>query len=87
MESFEALLEYANRQVILNVYRGDDLLQRDGYAFDCIRMTRDRLLIIKSDVTVAEAKLSPSTKLVRLPDFPRYYAFELEEIRTELYFP
>lgn len=87
LEKLEALLGYANRQVVLNVYQGDELLKRDGFSFDRIVLMRDRIVFIRDNRTVEELMLDDSPRFVRLSGFAHYYAIEQGGFRTELYFP
>lgn len=87
-EALETLTGYVNRQVVLNTYEGDELLSRDGFFFDEIRINPDCILFIRENQVVKKLNLEPSYHFDKLTRFTRYYAIDHQNgVRTELYFP
>lgn len=87
MDRLDVLRGFTDRQVVLNVYREGELLEKSGFSFGHIELSADRIAFVRDGRAVEELKLEPGFRFVRLPDFPRFYAVEQGGVRTELYFP
>ncbi len=81
------LLEYTNRQVVMNVYHEGALVERDGLAFDTIRIEQGAILFRKNGHIMLHVPFGPEDRFLRLTEFPRHYAVIGASTRVELYFP
>ncbi len=86
-DTFEALLEYHNRQVVINIYQDEELCQKEGMRFDLIELEPDKILFIRENRVITVMPKHSTDQLIKLNGFPRYYSFMHHNIRTELYFP
>ncbi|MGO4888488.1 hypothetical protein ACJ2A9_12065 [Anaerobacillus sp. MEB173] len=80
------LTNYYNRQVIINTYEEECLIEKEGFAFDKITILSDQVQLIKDDIIIFSFDSSMYQFKV-LDDFNHYYAFENELSKVELYFP
>ena len=78
---------FTNRQVVINTYVQDELVERDGLHFASIKMGSNRLELWRNDRIVKSIRIGPSASFVALAGFKDHYAFVDGEVRTELYFP
>lgn len=83
----EMLSRYMNRQLVLNKYVEDELVERDGLHIDHVVYQQERLEIYKDGRLARTIPIAPSAKFIALEGFKDHYAFVEGDSRLELYFP
>ncbi|NSL52222.1 hypothetical protein [Calidifontibacillus erzurumensis] len=84
----ETLSAYSNRQVVLNYYEDEELVQRDGLNFDKIIVTEKEIQFISNNKVKASIDLSLyKTFEVSNDFFKNYFALKNRENTLAIYFP
>lgn len=79
------LTKYENRQVIINYYVEDGIIDRKGFFFDSIQISEEGAQFIKSGQVLHRLPLANS--LTKLAGFSNHYSLGEGEQRIEIYFP
>ncbi|HEX7057208.1 MAG TPA: hypothetical protein VF260_08450 [Bacilli bacterium] len=84
----ETLKQYVGRQVVISWYEDDGFAGKDGFHFDYINYSPEKIEFIKEDRVAAAIPIAKSAELVEMHiGFPRHYAVVDGSNRTEFYFP
>jgi len=83
----EVLERFTNRQVVINTYEEEELVERDGLHFDRLLFTGRQLEVYRNGSVVKSVPVRPSATFAALAGFKDHYAFMDGESRIELYFP
>lgn len=83
----KVLTRYCHRQAVLNFYDDDELLNRDGFFFENIKITDNKILFLNNGLTKAEINLIPFTTFAASNEFKDYYVLKNEISTIEIYFP
>jgi hypothetical protein len=86
MRSKHPLLNLSHRQVIINIYEDEELVERCGFFFDEIVYENDEVRFLRDGKAIFALSASLQDLSV-LPDFKNYYAFLSGARRVECYFP
>jgi hypothetical protein len=86
-KELEKLKQFANRQVIINFYEEDGLLDRAGFFFDYMELDNDNLVFFKDQKIRYSLKVSDYEKFGLMGTFKHHYGLIKGDQRTELYFP
>ena len=81
------ITRYQNRQVILNYYDEDMLIQRDGFHFESIQLIESYLSFSKKDGSKFTIELTEYPSRYVNNDFQNYYILRSNSNRLEIYFP
>lgn len=87
LPGLEVLLGYVNRQVVINVYDEEELVEREGVAYERIQLEPNRIVFMRNDEKVAQLAYNDQCRFGQLPGFQHHYALKCKSRRTELYFP
>lgn len=84
-QGFDLLTNYENRQVIINYYEEDGMIDRKGFFFDSIQIHEGEVRFIKGGQILHFLPLAKS--LTKLAGFSNHYSLGEGEQRVEIYFP
>jgi len=88
LRDLSILMDYQNRQVILNYYQdGDMLYKRDGFHFASVQLEEAFLVFTKRDKSKNIISLKEYPNYFINTDFQNYYTFQNGDNRLEIYFP
>lgn len=76
-----------NRQVVLNFYEDDMMIDREGFFFEQLIVTEACIHFIKEGSVHKNIDLSPYESFSAIPDFPRLFLLNKKGSKVELYFP
>lgn len=85
--SIKVLESYNNRQVVLNTYFEEELLDKTGLFLDNIETNTDSVNFIKNDKIIYTIDRSKYPNFKYLEGFNNYYEFSNDKERLEVYFP
>ncbi|MBP1934580.1 hypothetical protein [Ammoniphilus resinae] len=81
------LNRFENRQVVLNFYQEDMLVDRVGLFFDTMEVTDKSVNFQKNGETSYVLDIQDYNSFQALTGFKHYYSFSNDNNRVELYFP
>ncbi len=89
MDAFQALNMFHHRQIVINYYKNDELVDRNGMTFDTISIKRNELKLIKDDMPVFSIPIEDDTQFAPSGRIKNHYYLHTGDLanRTELYFP
>lgn len=80
---------FHHRQVVINFYDDDELVDRVGFHFDTMTIDTMEVRFIKNDTSIYTLQLNNDMKFVATTEFKNHYRFLQEGTakRIDLYFP
>ncbi|MFP7297159.1 hypothetical protein [Neobacillus niacini] len=87
LKNLSVLSNYQNRQVILNYYQEDMMVQRDGFHFQSIQVTGSHLTFSKTDGKLVKIELKNYPHAFINTDFQNYYTLRNKKSSLDIYFP
>ena len=81
------LSRFENRQVVLNFYQEDMLVDRVGLFFDTIKVSEDSVHFQKNGDDKYVLDIHHYDSFQTLTGFKHYYSISTDNNRVELYFP
>lgn len=81
------LKKYRYQQVIINQYVDEGLVERDGFMFEEISLTEERISFMNSDQESFVIQLEKNFRFYKSNDFQNFYIVEQGILRIEIYFP
>lgn len=81
------LENFNNRQIIINEYANEELINRNGFFFKEITVTSCKIRIYKNNQLLYELSIPENFHFWKDGTFPNYFVMEWEAFRTEIYFP
>ncbi len=79
------LNKYENRQVVINYYEEDGIIDREGFFFDSIHIHGGQFRFIKDAQVIYSLPLAET--IMKLSGFSNHYSLGEGEQRVEIYFP
>jgi hypothetical protein len=80
------LSTFQNRQVVVNTYLDDELIQRDGFWFEQIKVDHRFLQFLKNGSIILSLEIEGKV-LKREPVFKHYFTVNDHNKKIEIYFP
>ncbi|WP_442596063.1 hypothetical protein [Neobacillus sp. D3-1R] len=84
---FKTIMNYKNRQIIINEYMDEELFKRNGFFFKEIIITDHKMYVYKDEQLLYELAIPNRLHFRKDGSFPNYFVMEWETFRTEIYFP
>ncbi|MDR6998295.1 hypothetical protein [Neobacillus niacini] len=81
------ITNFHHRQVVVNTYVDEELVNRDGFVFDSVHLENDSLLFIKDAKTLFRIDSLTGMILKKEAIFKNYYSLNGENKKIEIYFP
>ncbi|WP_197246636.1 hypothetical protein [Cytobacillus firmus] len=81
------LCDYKNRDVILNYYYEDELIDRDGISFNEIYVHHGTIYFIKNRKRIVTINSKKYRNILIGEDFQNYYIMRRDKNRIDIYFP
>lgn len=78
---------YEKRQVIINVYQDDELINKNGYIFDYIQASDYKIDFIRENQSIYHIDRFQFPVFKKLEEFQDYFSFSNQQGYIELYFP
>lgn len=80
------LTTFQNCQVVVNTYVDDELIKRDGFWFEQLKVDHGFLHFFKDDSVILSVE-AEGKKLKKEPVFKNYFTINGNGQRIEIYFP
>nr|WP_304219814.1 hypothetical protein [Fredinandcohnia onubensis] len=81
------LMEYTNQQVVMNWYEDEQLIERNGFFFSCLRVEDNTLHFIKDNEVKQTISLKNYQTIEILPDFRDFFQLTNGAHILQIYFP
>ena len=85
--SIEVLKNYKDRQVVINQYEDEELVNKDGYFIDYIQIKNNRIELIKNNEPIYSIDLNFFSSFKILEDHHNYFSVSGKNKKLEIYFP
>lgn len=80
------LCQFKNRQVIINHYVDGELIRRDGFFFECIKLSENNISIIRNDLPLWSISISNFSFQAGV-SFQNFFRLLNGDVEIEIYFP
>lgn len=89
MKEFDELKLFHHRQIVINFYENDGLVDRNGMNFDTIAVTPGEIMLLKDNAPIFTLPLNEGAQFGPSGRIKNHYYLHYGDlsIRTELYFP
>lgn len=81
------LTAYTKRQVIINNYVEEELINKDGFMIDFIKIENSNIEFIRNSQTVYSIDIKNLSSFTVMKEFSNYFSLSNGTNRTEIYFP
>lgn len=85
--SIDILESYHDRQVVINYYDDEELVERNGFSFSRIKLTEKEIAFCIPDGIDYRIPTTGYVRFQRNNQFPNYYELFYKNNRIEIYFP
>ncbi len=86
-ESIQILESFSNRQIVINTYFEEELLDKTGLFLDNIEISEDSVNFIRNKEVIYSIDRNKYPNFKYLEGFNNYYELSNDEERLEIYFP
>ncbi len=80
------LCQFKNRQVIINHYVDEELISRDGFFFDRVDISENKISIIRNDLPLWSINIS-SFSFHTGDSFKNFFRLLKGDVEIQIYFP
>ncbi|MFD2444783.1 hypothetical protein ACFSO7_12485 [Bacillus sp. CGMCC 1.16607] len=81
------LLKYKNRQTIINEYKDEELVKREGIFFDEMNTIDQSIKFIKDGTIRHQIELPNKFTIRKDSSFSNFFTIEWNDTKIEIYFP
>lgn len=86
-ESIQILESFSNRQIVINTYFEEELLDKTGLFLDNIEISEDSVNFIRNKEVIYSIDRNKYPNFKYLEGFNNYYELSNDKERLEIYFP
>lgn len=83
----KTLSKFKDRQVVINYYEDEELVKKDGFSFDSIKIMANGIYFIRKNDVRVSIDTDSFKDFVKGDTFKDYFILKNEDSSIEIYFP